>query len=104
MVIRPVSETKILWLLDTSLVLWPSFSGAAKGLNPAKTANTSALVGFFAKNRCAVSRTNSISLSSAMGSRLWLFIKVSVVPTMILSCQGTANKTLPSLVFGTINA
>jgi hypothetical protein len=27
-----------------------------------------------------------------------LFITVSVVPTTILLCQGTANKTLPSLV------
>mgnify|MGYP000178514187 CR=1 FL=1 len=31
-------------------------------------------------------------------------LKFGFVPTTILSCQGTANKTLPSLVFGIIKA
>ena len=47
---------------------------------------------------------NSISASNGFGSKEWLCMGVSVVPTTTLLCQGTANKTLPSSVLGIIMA
>jgi hypothetical protein len=66
---------------------FPLFSGAASGLNPAKTESTSAR-GFFARILCRFENKLNF-FSNAIGSKL--FYEVSVVPTTILSCHGTAN-------------
>ena len=49
-------------------------------------------------NRAAVSRMNSISSSSARGSRLGASTGVSVVPATACPCHGITNSTRPSLV------
>ena len=46
----------------------------------------------------------SISCSCGLGSATTVLRAVSVVPTSVCPCQGIANITRPSLVFGTISA
>ena len=66
--------------------------------------STSLRLGALVRYLAIVDRMNLISSSSATGSRLGEFMGVSVVPTTILSCHGTAHSTLPSSVLGIIRA
>ena len=61
-----------------------------------KTLKMSFLVGAGFIYPLAVSKMKLISCSVGFGSRDSCFTGVSVVPKIILLCQGTAKRTLPS--------
>ncbi len=91
------------WSRESDAVLPPP-AAFTSGRMPAQALRMSARVGGLARYRPAVSRMKSISCSKGTGSGETSSIGVSVVPTRVWPCQGMANITRPSLVWGTMMA
>ena len=101
---KPEVLTITLWCREISLVAAPASSGAASGRSPANTLFTSCRVGVVVIYVPAFFKMKSISLSKGKGSTNVSSCWVSVVPTTTYSFQGTAKRTRPSVVCGTIIA